>query len=182
MATTTTLMTADEFLKLDDGCLSELVRGKVIFMNRPGYRHGMICNTIAFFLTEYSRSHDLGRVIINDAGVVTERDPDSVRGPDVAFYGYRRVAKGTAPVGYPSVPPDFVFEVLSPDDRASYVLQKVAEYLNAGVTAVYVVDPRTKQVNLYRENQPMETFAEGGILSLPEPLHDLQIDVSTLFE
>ncbi len=48
----------------------------------------------------------------NDAGVITERDPDTVRGADVAFYSYRRVPKDAEPEGYPDAIPEFVFEVL----------------------------------------------------------------------
>ena len=32
--------------------------------------------------------HDLGHVLSNDSGVITERDPDTVRGADISFYSY----------------------------------------------------------------------------------------------
>ena len=181
MATIAKPMTAKEFLTLDDGSLSELVRGKVVPMNMPGSRHGQICNKIGRLVGNFSENH-LGHTFNNDSGIVTERDPDTVRGADVSFYSYERVPKGPAPPGYLSVPPNIVFEVLSPDDRASYVLQKVAEYLNAGVTAVYVVDPRTKRVSVYREREPVQTVEEDSFLSFPEPLEELKIGVRQLFE
>ena len=182
MATTTTLLTAEEFLAHDDGCFSELVRGKFVPMNMPGSRHGMICLKIGRLVGNYVEEHDLGRTFSNDSGMITERDPDTVRGRHISFFSYDRIPKGPVPVGYPSKPPEVVFEVLSPDDRASFVLQKVAEYLNAGVTAVYVVDPRTQQVSVYQEQQPVETFAGADRLTFPAPLEQLKIEVRRLFE
>ena len=41
--------------------------------------------------------NDLGRVLSNDSGVITERGPDTVRGADVCFYSFVRVPKGPLP-------------------------------------------------------------------------------------
>ena len=41
-----------------------------------------------------SKRADLGRVVTNDSGIVTQRDPDTVRGADVAYYSYARLPKG----------------------------------------------------------------------------------------
>ena len=44
MATVETLLTTEEFHLLpDDGQPLELVRGRVVVMNMPGFRHGEIC-------------------------------------------------------------------------------------------------------------------------------------------
>jgi hypothetical protein len=59
--------------------------------------------------------------------VITERGPDSVRGPDVSFYSYAKVPKDQPPEGYPDVPPDLDVEVLSPHDRWVKVQGKVVE-------------------------------------------------------
>jgi Uma2 family endonuclease len=42
--------------------------------------------------------------------------------------------------------PDLAIEIVSPDDRFSGVLEKVAEYLKAGVANVWVVDPYQRVV------------------------------------
>ena len=112
MATAAALLTAEEyFLQPDSGRPTELVRGQIDMMNMPGFDHGAICAKIAFHLGAYLAQHDLGRVVTNDSGVITERDPDSVRGTDVAFYSYSRVPKGLRrPRGYPKAPPELVFE------------------------------------------------------------------------
>lgn len=56
-----------------------------------------------------------------------------------------------------AVAPEVVFEVRSPTDRWPKVLEKVGEYLNAGVLAVYVVDPQAETVTMFDADQPGQT-------------------------
>jgi Uma2 family endonuclease len=50
-------------------------------------------------------------------------------------------------------------EVLSPNDRASQVLAKVDDYLRNGVRVVWLVDPESRTVRVYRPNQPTINLA-----------------------
>jgi Uma2 family endonuclease len=183
MTTTVALLTAEEYAKLPEGDgPTELVRGQVVEMNRPGYQHGKICVRIARYLGDFAEKQNCGTVVGNDAGVITRRNPDSVRGPDVSYYSYLRLPRETVPKGYPSVAPELVVEVLSPDDRWSDVHAKTAEYLEAGVVVVCVIDPRTESVQLYYANQPPRTLSKGNALTLPEVLGDFQAPVARLFD
>jgi len=184
MATTLPqLLTAEEYLKLpDNGRPSELVRGQVIEMNLPAPRHGKICLRIGALLTNFVESHDLGHVVGNDSAIVTTRNPDSVRGADVAYYSYNRLRKGRLPDGYLTVVPELVVEVLSPDDRWSDVHTKTAEYLKAGVSIVCVVDPKTESVQVSYPDEPSRTFAKDAELTFPEILFDFRVRVAKLFE
>ena len=85
----------------------------------------------------------------NDSGVITERDPDTVRGADVSFYSYERLPKGPIPSGYLSFPPNLIVEVRSPDDRWRDLLTKVNEYLAVGVTCVIVLDPEPRSAHVF---------------------------------
>src|SRR5262245_10762055 len=142
MATTERLITAEELARMPDNDRPmELVRGRIVEMNQPRPRHGQICAKVCHILGIHVDRYDLGHVLTNDSGVITERNPDTVRGADVSFYGYEKVPKGPLPAReYLSVPPDLVFEIRSPDDRRSKLLTKVAEYLNVGVAVVCVLD------------------------------------------
>ena len=94
------------------------------------------------------RGKNLGRVVSNDPGVVTRREPDNVRGGDVHFYSYAIVPKGPMPRGYwPS--PELIFEVKSPSDRWVKVIAKAQEYLEAGVLVVVVADPAERRIHIY---------------------------------
>src|SRR5688572_15728453 len=135
------LLTAEEFERLPDVGLAELVRGRVEPVNMPTPRHGEVCFNVARILDAFVRANKLGRIVTNDSGIITERDPDTVRGADVAYYGYARVPKGPLPRGYLPIAPDVAVEVLSEDDRWPRLLRKIGEYLKAGVLAVCVLDP-----------------------------------------
>jgi Uma2 family endonuclease len=184
MATGTYLMTAEEYAALPDpyGYPTELVKGIQITMTPPGARHGRICARISYLLQRYLEDHDMGQVMTNDSGVVTERDPDTVRGADIAFYSYERVPKGPLPSGVLAVAPDLVFEVLSPSDRWSDVQVKVAEYLDAGVRAVCVVDDDTRSIHVFRPDQPMRVFKAAEEFYLPEVLSEFRVTVGRFFE
>jgi Uma2 family endonuclease len=126
--------------------------------------------------------NSVGRAVSNDAGIPTEHDPDTVRGADIAYYSYQRVPKGPLPPGLLSVAPELVFEVLSPSDRWSEVQLKVIEYLNAGVTAVCVVDDATRSIHVFRLDQPLHAFKRDEEFALPDILGDFRAKVSSIFE
>lgn len=176
------LYTAEEYHHLPDiGKPTELVRGKVVVMNVPYPRHGQICVTTVILLNDFLRNHNIGQVVANDSGVVTERDPDTVRGADVAFYSYSRVPKGPLPDEYLPLAPDLVFEVRSSGDRWRRILTKVAEYLNAGVTTVVVLDPSSESAYVYTSDEPQRIFAADQELALPEVLGEFRVVVREFF-
>jgi Uma2 family endonuclease len=183
MATTETMLTAEEYLQLPDyGCPSELVRGRIVAMNVPSFHHGLICNRLGRLIGNYAEDHHIGYVLNNDAGVITERDPDTVRGPDVSFYSYSRVPKGTIPAGYPDVVPEVAIEVRSPTDGWPKVLAKVSELLTSGVDLVYVVDAQSQSVFGYTASHPQSVLSGDEEMSFPSPLEGLRIPVKRLFE
>lgn len=155
------LLTAEEFAQRQDpGFPEELVRGRIVPMPMPKPRHGEICSRTVRLLGNCAEERDLGRVLSNDTGVITERGPDTVRGADVSFYSYARVPKGPLPDRYLDVPPELVVEALSPYDRWPKVLAKVAEYLEAGTTFVVVLDDQRRLAHLYRADGA--TLVLGG--------------------
>jgi Uma2 family endonuclease len=176
------LLTAEEYRLLPDvGDCSELVQGVVVPMNQPGFRHGKVCGRIMLRLGAFVDDHDLGHMVTNDSGILTERDPDTVRGADVAYYSYARVAKGEDPVGYPAAVPEIAFEVVSPTNKRRDVMRKVGEYLQVGVNVVCVVDPQFKTVNLHYPELPSATLTADDPLTFAE-LPGFQLPVSKLFE
>ncbi|MBY0526015.1 MAG: Uma2 family endonuclease [Gemmataceae bacterium] len=128
--TTRTIMTAAEFFQTGpetDGC--ELVRGEVVRMPPPSREHGRICGNLVFVLKSYLKQRGSGELVCNDSGVVTQQNPDTVRGIDVAVFLTPRRADGTLPEVYSAEPPDLAAEVRSPSQRWREMHVKVSEYL-----------------------------------------------------
>ncbi len=177
------LLTADEYLSLpDDGRFTELVRGEVIDVPRPNFRHGVVCNKIGRLLGDYVAANARGWVLNNDSGILTGRDPDTLRGADVAYFSYQRVPKDDPPDGDPEVAPELVIEVLSPSDRWVNISAKITEYLVAGVKVVYTVDPDQRQAMLSRPDvSPMMFFPDDDLV-FPEVLPDFRLRLAALLD
>ncbi len=185
MATIERLLTAEEYAQLpDDGLPTELVRGRIVELDIPALRHGWLCAWVGKLLANYVDDRELGRVLGNDAGMITERNPDTVRGPDISFFSYSRIPRGANLEGYAQVAPEVVFEVRSPSDRWPRILERVSEFLNAGVLAIYVVDAKKEQVTVFEaeSDDPSRVLQGDDALTFPEPLSGLRIAVRQLFE
>jgi len=180
-ATPPKLLSADEYLVMDEpGCPTELVRGEIVEMNQPTFRHGRVCARIGRLLDEFAETNDVGHVVNNDSGVITERGPDTVRGPDVAYFSYDRIPKDEDPDSFPYVSPEIVFEVLSPSNRWTQVLAKIGEYLDAGVCAVVVVDPGETRMQIYSADGDVQILQKSDLLTFPEILPGFSNSVEKL--
>src|ERR1700733_4938938 len=91
----------------------ELVRGEGIELPPPGKIHGRVCVNVVFELERYVRQRRKGYVTSNDTGVILERDPDTVRGPDVAIY-LEKTKFRQLKIKYSDRLPKLIVEALSP--------------------------------------------------------------------
>jgi Uma2 family endonuclease len=177
------LLTAEEYAQLPStNTPTELVRGKVVEMNVPAPRHGEICVNIVRYLGLHIWPLSLGRLISNDGGVKTEKDPDTMRGADVAFFSFARQPLGPLPQGYLLVVPELIFEVRLPTDRWSKLLAKAGEYLEAGVTVVCLLDQVSETVQVYRADELPRTLHGDDVLHLPDILGEFRVAVRQYFE
>jgi Uma2 family endonuclease len=125
---------------------------------------------------------ELGRVVGGDAGVITQHNPDTVRGPDVAFYSYLRIPRGSLPEEYWPASPELVIEVRLKSDRWKDILQKVAEYLGANVLTVAVIDPVSQRVHVYSADTENTVLSNKDLLTFPDILPGFEVPVGSLFE
>ena len=135
-------MTAVEYASLEeDGLRHELQAGWLLSEPRPFPRHGQIQVRVARALAEFVERHDLG-VVLTGCGFLLSRNPDTVRGPDVAFVRRERYDPERAEREFFPGAPDLAVEILSPSNRPGEVHAKVADYLAAGSLLVWVPQPR----------------------------------------
>ncbi len=183
MATAEALMTAEEFgQRPDPGYPEELVQGRIVDMPPPDRRHGYVCLKAGRLLGNWVNERDLGRVMSNDSAVITEHDPDTVRGADVVYYSYARLPKGPLSKGYGAEIPELVVEVRSAGDRWSQVLEKVAEYLKAGVLVVVVLDPEPRVAHVFGADEEPRKLGSADELALPGLLEGFRLPVGRFFE
>ena len=169
MATILKLMTAEELLLMpDDDMQRELIRGVLTEDMPPGYEHGVVEFRIGRLLGNFVEDNDFGEILGGDSGFVLERNPDTVRGPDVAWIAPDRIP---VPVrGYAELAPDLVVEVKSPNDSNREMADRAMMWLSHGTRMAIVADPRTVTLTVYRPGDPprvlgeSDTFDGGDVL------------------
>ncbi len=162
------ITTAEQLLQAGDIGRCELLRGELVMMSPAGSEHGDIVNNIAYFLTQHVRGHNLGKVKTGEPGFIVERNPDTVRAPEVAFVRADRLHLDPGPPFFPGHP-DLAIEVVSPSDAATEVLSKVHMWLDAGCESVWVVDPKEQAISIYRRDGTHRVRRAGETLD-DEPL------------
>ena len=158
------LLTADEMLRLNiPDKRVELVRGALVVREPPGVTHGRVTVNLAHRLMAYIERAGGDQIVLAETGFTVARNPDTVRGPDLAVLDRNRVPV-PEPRGFLELGPDLVVEVLSPDDRPGEILAKVADWLNGGSRLVWVVDPRRRVARVYRLDGTDAVVAADGTL------------------
>lgn len=183
-ATTDALITAEQLLHWPDPELRlELVAGRLHEMTLASGGHGRIEMNFAVALAVHVRARALGVVFPSDTGFVLQRGPDTVRAPDVAFVAAGRLpAAGVSWRGFLELAPDLAVEIRSPSDRTRGSRAKVAEYLAAGVRAVWTVDPPRRSVTVHAPGAAPRVLAEGDVLEGGDVVPGFRCTVAELFE
>ena len=178
----TKLLTADDLLRLDsEGVRGELIRGVLHETMPTGQEHGEIAANVSFIFLGFIKPRKLGRLTTSDAGVWLERDPDTVREPDVAFFSSEKIPYGVRVTGYSEVVPDLVVEIASPGDSQREISEKAMMWLDHGVRLVLVAYPNTRMIDVYRAGGALTTLAEGDTLDGGDVLPGFTCDVRDIF-
>ena len=173
------LHTAENALQLHPGELWELVEGRLVVMSPAGARHGRIVARVSRALSDFVESRRLGFVLAGDVGFVVRRRPDTVRAPDVAFLRADRFPDGL-PAEFVEGAPDLAVEVLSPGDRWSGVTGKAREFIAAGATAVWAIDPAAALARVYTAGGE-RPLASDEVLACPTLLPDFGLPLGELW-
>jgi len=176
----TGLVTAEQFAEMSFDGPVELVRGEIVEMTRPDQSHGNVCSEIAFAITAWAKKTNSGRVTTNDSGILTERDPDTLRGAYVAFFHISQLPGGKLPRGKTEIIPVLCVEVLSPSNTWTEMRRKIEEYLTVGVREVWIVDAEARTVETFRSDAPSVLLHESQLL-ISRELSEFSVPVSELF-
>ena len=177
------LLTADDLLRLySQGVRGELIRGVLCETMPVGQEHGEIVMRLGAALLHYIRPRRLGRLMGSDAGVWLERDPDTVREPDIAFISAAKSPLDERVPGYAQVVPDLVVEIASPSDSGTEVNDKALMWLSFGVRLVWVVHPDTRTIDAHRTNRPVTTLRDADALDGLDVLPGFTCKVRDVFD
>ena len=179
---TKTLLTSEDLWKIvADGSRYELWRGELVPMTPVGLQHGRIVIRFGGILDQYVDKQRLGAVC-TEVGFRLFQKPDTVWAPDIAFIAQSRLPQGRAAEKFVEFSPDLAVEVLSPWDSATEIMRKVEDYLTAGVRLVWIVDPGTQRVTVYRLLQDVTILTPEQELDGGEVLPGFRIRVTEIFD
>jgi Uma2 family endonuclease len=175
------LLTATEFENLpeEDEYRVELVRGRLVRSPRPAPLHGRLVIRLGRVLDEFVEKAGTG-VALAEVGSLLARDPDTVRGPDLAYYSHDRIPESGYATGFWG-PPDLAVEITSPTNRVSDTQAKVTDYLDAGVRLVWVIDPPTRSVTAYTSDGTARILRSDEVLEGGDVLPGFRLPLAAFF-
>ncbi len=177
------LLTADDLLRLSStGVRGELIRGVLCETMPTGMEHGTIVTNLVFLLASFIKPRKLGSLTASDSGVWLERDPDTVREPDIAYFSAARIPPDQRVTGYAEVAPDLAVEVASPGDSRQELHDKALMWLSYGVRLVWVVHPATRTVDAHRAGGDVATLTDGDVLDGLDALPGFSCTLRDLFD
>jgi len=174
-------LTIDELADAVGDRPGELVRGRFIDVPPTGEPHAALEATLTYELSRHVKAKGLGKVLCGEIGIITRRNPDTVRGADVAFISKARLARHGTGSGYLDVAPELVIEIISPHDRWTEINDKLDEYFATGVDSVSLVNPKRRRVSVYRSPTDVTLVDASGTLTGGDILPGLALPVGDLF-
>jgi Uma2 family endonuclease len=158
------LLTGDDLLELGDIGSCELLDGRLHAMTPPGAEHGRVEGLMTWHLMGFVQHHQRGYVLTGETGIYIRRNPDTVRGMDLAVISHQRAPQGLG-TGYLTIAPELVVEIVSPSDRWGEIEAKLTDYFSIGVEQVWLVQPPTRSVYVYH------SLNERTLLTSDDTLH-----------
>ncbi len=174
------LMTGEQLFSLGNLGRTELLKGRVVHLPPAEYLHGIVECHLATIVGNFVHQHKPGHVLSGGVGIYTQRNPDTVRGADVAYISKERLAQ-TQSKSFLDVAPELIVEVLSPGDRWTEVIEKLDEYFEIDVQAVWIADPVRQEVFVYHSLTKVERFTTDDNLPGGTVLPGFEAAVSEFF-
>jgi Uma2 family endonuclease len=165
VSNTTLIVTPAQFDRLcaDNPDLRlELTQNQELIVMAPvGGESSRINLDLAIDVGIWNRQTNLGQTFDSSGGYDFTALGGGMPAPDVSWIEKSRL-EGVNIVGFIPVVPDFVIELRSATDNLKPLQEKMREYQRLGVRLGLLINPKNKQVEIYRQGQQPE------VLELPE--------------
>ena len=151
--------------------------GEIIIMPPTGGETSNRNIEIAYQLQAWSRQNNLGKAFDSNGGFTLPNG--AVRAPDASWLKLERWEALTQGQRQKFLPlcPDFVVELRSPTDSVKQLQAKMQEYIDNGARLGWLIDPKTRQVEIYRPNQDIEILENPLALSGEDVLPGFVLDM-----
>lgn len=158
----------------------EIIDGVFIPLEYFSYRIGLVNARIATRIGKHAIDTDAGDVLGANAGFVIFPDEGTLLAPAASFIAKHRLPKAEEWDSFPRLAPDLVVEVMSPSDRMTDALRKIALYQRAGVPMLWLVEPAPRTITLFLPDEPPRRLAGDETISAEPVLPGFAMTVDDL--
>ena len=155
--------------------------GDVIIMPPTGFRTGIKNSDINLQLGLWAKNNRMGKVTDSNAGFVLPNG--ATYAPDATWTDKKRLEKFSAEELEKFLPlcPDFVIELRSRSDSLKELQEKMQDYIDNGTSLGWLIDPKNKQIFIYRPDKEMEVLRHPKTVSGEDVLVGFELDLSEIW-
>jgi Uma2 family endonuclease len=174
-------VTLEEFLKLPETKpASEYIDGEIIQKTMPQGKHSILQKRLIKKIDQLVEERQIAEAFLELRCVFGGR----AIVPDVTVFTWSRIPKD--PNGeianFFALAPDWIIEILSPDQSQTKVTKKILHCLDHGCSLGWLIDPSDRAVIVFSANKQTQIFDEADqVLPVPEWVSELQLTVGELF-
>jgi Uma2 family endonuclease len=178
-------ITDDQFYQLcrenPDVKFERNATGEVIVMSPTGGETGNCNFEISIDFGIWNRQTRLG--VGFDSSTCFKLPSGASRSPDIAWIKQERWDALTAEEKqkFPPIAPDFVLELMSPTDSLKDTQDKMQEYMSNGVKLGWLINRKTRRVEIYRQGQAVEVLESPAELSGEDILPGFVLNLRSLW-
>jgi Uma2 family endonuclease len=155
--------------------------GEIIIMSPTGGETGKRNTDLVGQFWLWNRQTKLGEVFDSSTGYTLPNGAN--RSPDVSWIKTERWHELTREQKQKFIPitPDFVVELMSPSDILKQTQAKMKEYQDNGVKLGWLINPETRQVEIYRQKQDVDLLDSPNVLSGEDILPGFVLDLTNIW-
>jgi Uma2 family endonuclease len=154
--------------------------GELIVMPPTGGESGKRNVSLATDVTIWNRQTDLGEVFDSSTGYDLTAIGGGKPSPDVSWIETSRLV-GIEITGFISIVPDFVIELRSATDNLKPLQEKMEEYRRLGVRLGLLINPKNKQIEVYRPGQDVVVMESPSSIDCGEVMPGFVLSMSRIW-
>lgn len=178
-------LTDDQFFQLcqenENIRLERTAKGELIIMSPAGGETGNRNAGLTAQIWIWNESHKLGKVFDSSTGFKLPNGAD--RSPDASWVKLERWNALTPEQQkkFPPLCPDFVVELMSPSDSLKETQDKMKEYRDNGAVLGWLINRKSRQVEIYRQNQEVEVLESPANVSGEDVLPGFILNLESIW-
>jgi Uma2 family endonuclease len=158
--------------------IERTARGELVIMPPAGGNTGRRGSLLAVQLGNWALRDGTGMAFDSSTGFCLPNG--AMRSPDAAWILRSRweALSDSQRERFPPLAPDFVVELASPTDRIADLRAKLREYIDCQVRLGWLIDPTTKQVEIYRPDREPEILTDPATIRAEPELPGFVLDLT----